>query len=260
MYCKNKEKIIEIFKNNVLGKHPDTLKANSKHCGSKGHWLERAMGIEPNADNKADILGYEMKNQTRSKTSFGDWSADWYIFKSRNNKATAFSRDQFLEVFGKPNEEKEGRVSWSGEPAPKIGKFNRFGQKLVVTESKHIRAIYSYSEDQRENKEFIVPIDFQIEDLVLAHWESSSIKAKLEAKFNQLGWFKCEYDKCKGYFAIAFGQAINYETWVALVEQGVVIFDSGMYQGNSRPYSTWRSNNNFWDSLITDRRDFSGEV
>lgn len=28
------------------------------------------------------------------------------------------------------------------------------------------------------------------------------------------------------------------------------IFDSGMYEGNPRPYSQWRANNNLWDSLI----------
>ena len=35
-----------------------------------------------------------------------------------------------------------------------------------------------------------------------------------------------------------------------LVIQGIVFFDSGMYEGNPRPYSQWRANNNLWDSLI----------
>lgn len=43
-----------------------------------------------------------------------------------------------------------------------------------------------------------------------------------------------------------------YENWIKLVKQGVVFFDSGMYQGNKRPYSQWRANNSYWDSLITE--------
>ena len=45
---------------------------------------------------------------------------------------------------------------------------------------------------------------------------------------------------------------MNYNEWIELVKQGIVFFDSGMYQGNKRPYSQWRANNNFWDSLITE--------
>ena len=43
---------------------------------------------------------------------------------------------------------------------------------------------------------------------------------------------------------------MNYDEWLELVKTGIVFFDSGMYQGNKRPYSQWRANNNFWNSLI----------
>ena len=45
---------------------------------------------------------------------------------------------------------------------------------------------------------------------------------------------------------------MNFENWIELVKQGVVFFDSGMYVGNKRPYSQWRANNNYWDSLIVE--------
>ena len=80
----DKKKILKLFKNNVLGKAPDTESFNQRHDGKDGHWLEAQMGIARNGDNAPDLFGFEMKNQTTSKTSFGDWSADYYIFKKKN--------------------------------------------------------------------------------------------------------------------------------------------------------------------------------
>ena len=69
-------KIIELFQQNVYGKSPDTTEFNQRHDGKAGHWLERQMGIAANANNEPDLHGYEMKNSTGSKTTFGDWSAN----------------------------------------------------------------------------------------------------------------------------------------------------------------------------------------
>ena len=69
-------KIIELFKKNVYGRLPDTNSFNQRHDGKDGHWLERQMGITANANNEPDLYGYEMKNSTGSKTTFGDWSAN----------------------------------------------------------------------------------------------------------------------------------------------------------------------------------------
>ena len=77
------------------------------------------------------------------------------------------------------------------------------------------------------------------------------LKEKLEDKFNNLGWFTCKKGDDGSYQQICFGKSIDYDTWIELVRQGVVFFDSGMYQGNSRSYSVWRANNSYWDSLIT---------
>ena len=244
----DKSKIIALFNNNVRGKKADISNANSKHDGKEGHWLERQMGIAANADNQPDIFGYEMKNATKSKTTFGDWSANYYIFK---DTTVNISRDEFLQLFGKPNQSKDGRCSWSGEPCPNVEAYNRFGQILKIDEVGNIVAIYSYSEDKRQNKTEIMLEKFQIETIVLVRWDADSLKQKLERKFNQKGWFKCEKSKDGAYQSIHFGEPINYENWLELVKKGIVFFDSGMYQTNARNYSQWRANNSLWESLIT---------
>lgn len=245
-----KRQIIKVFEDNVLGKVPNVDTENPRHCGKEGHWLERAMGINPNGNNTADIHGYEMKNHTSGKTSFGDWSANWYIYKHKGNPHSIITRDRFLQIFGKKNAQKKGRFSWSGEPCPNISGYNRFGQKLLVDKEQNIIVLYSYSKDERKDKKTIVPTEFQVDKLTLARWNKESIQLKLEKKFNQKGWFKCLRNNEGIYDSICFGAPINYEQWINLVKSGDVFFDSGMYQGNPRPYSMWRANNRLWDLLV----------
>jgi hypothetical protein len=207
------------------------------------------MGIAHNGNNAPDIDGFEMKNHTTSKTTFGDWSPNIAIFKGKDKLIT---RDEFLSIFGAPNIEKEGRFSWSGKPCPKIGNFNDFGQKLEIDSDNNILALYSFKEDKRNNKKKIVPKQFQIDNLVLVRWDADKMKIKVERKFNNLGWFKCNKNTEGIYTSIVFGNPINFDTWIKGVKKGLIFFDSGMYQGNIRPYSQWRANNNYWESLITD--------
>ena len=261
-----KEEIIKLFKDNVKGKKADVTGTNEKHDGNKGHWLERQFGIEANADNKADLWGYELTNQTTSKTTFGDWSANQYVFTTQRylkyfKGATKGERqDSFVRMFGKPNKEKDNRFSWSGSPCPKIFDYNDFGQKLIIENNNDIVAIYTYSKDKRENKDAIVPKELQIEELELARWygevsptkkrSDKCLKKKLEDKFDDKGWFTCKMDSTGVYQKICFGRPVNFDEWLGLVKKGIVFFDSGMYEGNKRPYSQWRANNDFWDSLI----------
>lgn len=260
----DKLKIIEIFNNRIKGKLPNTSNSNAAHDGKEGHWLEEQFGITHNASNTPDLFGYELKNQTSSKTTFGDWSANEYIFTDNkyahifNSNIQLENRDKFLKIFGKANLDKGGRHSWSGEPCPKINIYNSFGQKLVVTASGDIHAVYSFKNDTRPNKEVLIPKDLQ-GDIVLAKWYGSkkpigsrhkTLKEKLEDKFNQKGWIVCKKD-CHGrYHKICFGKPITFDNWIKLVKTGDVFFDSGMYEGNSRPYSQWRANNQLWDKLI----------
>jgi hypothetical protein len=246
----NEAKIVELFNQNVKGKISDTSLSNIRHDGKEGHWLEQQMGIRANGSNSPDLFGFEMKNQTASKTSFGDWSANYYIFKGKEAQIT---RSEFLCIFGKPNDQKGGRYSWAGAPCPKINSINNFGQQLLVDDRQNILAIYSFSKDKRTNKSDIVPNFLQKDNLIIAKWDALSIKKKLERKFNQNGWFKCVKDINGYYNSIVFGEPISYLNWIELVKRGVVFFDSGMYDGNVRPYSMWRANNDLWESLIVRR-------
>lgn len=251
----NKEKIIAIFMANVKGKKSNSIGFNPAHDGKEGHWLEIQMGIIPNANNLPDLLGFEMKNQTTSgKTTFGDWSPDLNLWgrKTSDLEIGKLNKDsEFLPYFGTPNPLKGNRISWSGAVVPKIGDYNIYGQKLIITTSYDIQALYSFEHDQRSDKYQIIPTKLQ-RNIILGQWTRDVIKGKLEKKFNVQGWFKCLKDKDGYYKEIAFGKPINFESWIDLVSKGIVYFDSGMYQTNNRPYSQWRANNNYWDSLITD--------
>lgn len=257
--CENKKKIIELFKQNVKGKIPDTSTANKKHSGKEGHWLETSMGIQHNGDNLPDLLGYEMKNQTTSgKISFGDWTADEYIFISDKqvnsiNKQFQFSRKDFLSQFGKANKDKKNRLSWSGTPCPTYyGDKTSFGQHLTMDNQGNIIIEYNFSEDQRIDKSNIISKNMQIDGLVLLKWDKESLKKKVEKKFNQNGWFTCLKDKDGKYEKICFGAPMSYDSWIKLFKNKIVFFDSGMYDGNIRPYSMWRAKTGYWHSLITD--------
>ena len=241
--------IIKIFENNVYGKSADTTSFNQKHDGKDGHWLEKQMGIVANSNNEPDLYGYEMKNSTGSKTTFGDWSASYYIF---SNKESNIDRTQFMEIFGKPNEKKDGRFSWSGSPIPNFNSPSTYnGSEMLFDDEKNIVIVYNYSKDPRGNKVEVVPLNLQQDGLILARWDRENLNSKLTKKFGHHGWFKCNKDKDGFYNEIAFGEPMVFDNWIKLVEQGVVFFDSGMYVGNARNYSQWRANNNHWDSLIT---------
>ena len=258
----NKKIIIEKFNNNVKGKRPNITNKNQRHDGKEGHWLETQMEIIHNANNAPDLLGYEMKNQTTSgKITFGDWSADEYIFlhgRGSNqinsiNKNYQISRDDFLKIFGKPNPLKNNRLSWSGTPCPShYGDTTTFGQSLTMDSNENIIITYNFYNDQRPDKLNIIPTNMQVDNLIIAKWNSHSLKIKLERKFNQNGWFTCIKDSNGVYKNISFGKPINYNSWIQLFKDRIVFFDSGMYQGNKRPYSQWRATTEFWHSLITD--------
>jgi len=258
----NKKIIIERFYQNVKGKIPNTSNNNQRHDGKEGHWLETQMKIAHNGSNEPDLLGYEMKNQTTSgKITFGDWSADEYIFlhgRGRNkinsiNKDYQISRDDFLKIFGKPNQLKNNRLSWSGTPCPTYyGDTTSFGQSLKMDIDNNIIITYNFSDDCRPNKWDIVPFNMQVDNLIIAKWYSESLQVKLERKFNQCGWFTCTKNSHGVYDKISFGNPMNYDSWIQLFKDKIVFFDSGMYQGNVRPYSQWRATTGFWHSLITD--------
>lgn len=245
-----KREIIALFNKNVRGKVADTSKSNAAHDGRVGHWLEDNMNLQRNGRNEPDYKGFEMKNHTRGKTSFGDWSADEYIFRRKGGEVT---RNDFFAIFGSPNARKKGRLSWSGRPSPKVGVWNEFGQKLRVDRENNIFALYDYGKDKRPNKARLVPKALQ-KKVVIARWDAASMRLKVERKFNKRGWFKCQQNTKTGvYDAIVFGPPFNFDQWITGVRSGEIYLDSGMYMGNVRPYSNWRASNNYWDKLVIAR-------
>ncbi|WP_413491366.1 LlaMI family restriction endonuclease [Shewanella baltica] len=250
--------IAKKFFDNVYGKR-FVDQGNIRHDGREGHWLETQMDIIHNGNNAPDILGYEMKNQTTSKTTFGDWSPNEAVWNVNRGLSEGYylPRSEFLRIFGKPNILKQNRHSWSGEPAPKYGIFNTFGQMLTFDDSNNLIAIYSYDNDSRFNKSDIIPVAMRNRPIVLARWYGFDLEAKLQNKFGVRGWFKCIKDMSGRYCEIAFAPPISYENWKRCIVSGSVFFDPGMYDGNSRPYSQWRANNAYWDNLITTRYNAS---
>ena len=242
-------KIIKLFRKNVYGKKPDTAASNQGHDGKGGHWLERQMGITANANNQPDLFGYEMKNNTTSKTTFGDWSASYRIFRDKEANLTQV---EFVRIFGRPNPDKNGRYSWSGDPVPKINRASPYnGSVMLIDNEQNISIIYNYSGDPRLDKASVVPPRFQKDNLILMRWTKEELEKKLLNKFGQHGWFKCSKNKNGEYSEISFGAPMTYENWIERIKEGIVIFDSAMREDSNKPYASWRASNKYWNSLIT---------
>lgn len=248
-----KQEIIKTFNQNVKGRIPDLSKYNQSHDGAEGDWLTKAMGLTVNGKNEPDFKGFEMKKDS-AKTTFGDWSPDFAIYKkAKNGTKPRLTRIEFLQIFGRrspdPTGRKSGRYSWSGTVFPTVVNFNDYGQIMKVDSDDNIVILYSYSKDKRTDKNKIVPKDLQINDLVLAIWDSERIRIKLEKKFNKLGWFKCIPDKNGRYQELQFGGPIKFESFIELVKKGLLICDCGMHSQNNRPYMSWRAQKNIWNIL-----------
>ncbi|WP_029512999.1 LlaMI family restriction endonuclease [Mycoplasmopsis iners] len=260
----NKEILIEIFNKNIRGKKANVLKINMRHDGKFGHWLEQQFGIKPNSIAGADILGYELKDFNPEVITFGDWSANEYIYTNPefkhifSFKTKHENQDLFCMLFGKANKLKNNRYAWSGECCPKINVYNSFGQIMKITKEKDIVVEYSYKEDKRPNMLEIIPKEFQkIENIVLARWygkkinhpKHKTLEEKIDSKFNQKGWFTCIKNEEGFYEKICFGKPFDFDYWIEQINKNIVYFDSGMHQKNPRPYSQWRGKTKFWNAL-----------
>jgi len=227
-----------------------------KHCGKEGHWLEDRMGIKHNSNNGPDIYGYEMKKYS-PKITVGDYSASEYAFSTIRelinrlnnwNYNIKITRTQFIKYFGSPNPKKNGRYSWSGKCVPKYGEWNKNGQTLIV-ENDDIKIYYSYSRDTRDEK-VKFPIFLKKDNLVIAIWKSEKMKEHINKKFNNKGFFMCKktnniYDK------ICFGRPFDFDYFIKCIKNKKIIFDSGMYEGNTRNYSQFRGSGScFWEELV----------
>lgn len=262
-----KNRIKRVFDESIRGFEPELKSGKNVHDGWEGHWLQERFGLKADAKNAPDLDGFELKDDTgTSVTTFGDWSADEYIFFSHSRclqsaikaascakcKNSIMDRSTFLATFGASNPAKQNRYSWSGNVCPKVDRFNQYGQILNVLDDGSILAEYHFSKDSRLNKQEVIPTSIQRDGVVLAVWHGVSLKAKLENKFRHHGWFKClQQSGGHGkYIGIQFGGPITFDQWIEQVRFGTVYFDSGMYEGNNRKYSQWRASNLFWTSLV----------
>ena len=260
-----KKEIKKIFGERVFGIDPMKIPGRSAHDGSKGHWLQKQFGLDPDAKNAPDFKGFECKDDTRDKTTFGDWSADSYLFfthakcaqspiaaaKCDKCRDSSLSRPEFLRIFGAPNLDKGGRNSWSGTVFPKVDHWNVAGQRLEVTSDGDITAVYDFAQDQRTTRS-LVPVALRGPEIALANWSSAGLQLRLERKFKVHGWFKClqEFNGKGRYVAIKFGGPIEFAYWIEKVRSGTIYLDSGMYDTNPRPYSNWRAPNHFWGTMV----------
>ena len=123
----------------------------------------------------------------------------------------------------------------------------------MISENNDICIYYSYSKDERVIKQTF-PEFLKRGDVLIAIWKADKMRSHIEKKFNNKGFFICKKDKDNQvYDKICFGRPFGFDYFIDNIKNGLIIFDSGMYEGNSRNYSQFRSSNsNFWNYLITD--------
>jgi len=254
----DKQQIIELFHNNVKGVDICMDGQNVKHCGKEGHWLETKMGIQHNAKNEPDINGYEMKKES-IKITLGDFSASEYAFSKKNKRThinmlnnwsddnVKITRTIFIKTFGNPNPHKNNRYSWSGKCVPTYNTWNENGQNLLVTETNDLVVYYSFSKDTRPIKTDF-PDFLKKDNIVIAIWRTEKLKPHINNKFNKKGFFMCKKIGST-YEKICFGKPFNFDHFIENIKNKNIIFDSGMYDGNTRNYSQFRGTN-FWNELI----------
>jgi hypothetical protein len=121
---------------------------------------------------------------------------------------------------------------------------------MYFTKNLDLHIKYSYSKDKRENKDNLP--SFLKAEIVIAIWKYEKLKENINKKYNDKGFFICKKVNNR-YEKICFGIPFNFEYFVENIKKENIIFDSGMYEGNSRNYSQFRSYvNNFWNLLITE--------
>ena len=254
----DKQRIITVFNKCVKGVEICLEGQHVDHCGKEGHWLETQMGITHNSKNEPDVRGFELKKDA-PKITLGDFSASEYAFSGKNKRNSIntlnnwpddfiLSRSEFIKIFGNPNPRKGNRYSWSGRCVPTYNHWNFNGQMLTINERNDIIIYYSFSNDTRSVK-IDFPLFLQNDNIVIALWKSSKMKPHIENKFDKNGFFLCKKIGST-YGKICFGKAFNFDYFIECIKNKKIIFDSGMYDGNSRNYSQFRGTSCFWNELI----------
>jgi hypothetical protein len=216
------------------------------------------MGLEPNCRNKPDIYGYEMKKESR-KITFGDFSASEYLFSQKKmtidtfngwiNNRIMVSRKNFIHYFGRSNQHKNNRYSWSGRCVPTYRKWNEFGQIMEFNDNNDLCIYYLHDKDKRISKSDLPSFLMTDKKLLIVVWKKEKLEHHIDNKFNNKGFFVCK-KLDDTYERICFGKTFNFTYFVENIIKKNIIFDSGMYVGNTINYSQFRSPSNFWNLLI----------
>lgn len=254
---KDKQEIINIFNKNLKGVEICLKSYNIKHSGKEGHFIEKKMEIKHNSKNEPDLYGYEMKKYS-SKITLGDFSPTEYAFSKKNKRniindfnnwtdEIKLNRNEFIKIFGNQNPNKNNRYSWSGSSVPKYNTYNSNGQ-IIKIENNDLIIYYSYSYDTRDNKENI-PEFLKKDNIMIVIWKAEKLERYINNKFNVKGFFVLKKINDK-YEKICFGKPFNFEFFIENFKNKKIIFDSGMYEGNSRNYSHFRGMNILDDLII----------
>jgi hypothetical protein len=233
-------------------KNKKYIKTHLEHCGEEGHYIEKCLGLEHNAKNEPDFKGWEIKKKSK-KISFGDWSSTGYLFKqdnymkSFNNIPFNITRNDYMKYFGNYNIDKK-RYSWSGSCIPKYNEWKYNGTIIVIDNNNNIYIVYSNNKDTRNIK--LPNLFTKQEYIILQYWKQANIKKFVENKFNKNGFVIFEKNNENIYSKMLIGNTIDFKKFINLFKNNKIIFDSGMYEGNTRNYSQFRSNCNIFKELI----------
>ncbi len=130
-------------------------------------------------------------------------------------------------------------------------KWNYCGQRLLFNKENDLICEYSYKNDERQiKKDFPKYLKYEI--IIIGFWSNEKLFNHINNKFNQNGFYILKKNKDGIYDKICFGLPINYEYFVDGIKSKKIILDSGMYMGNSRNYSHFRSNSIHFNNLIID--------
>lgn len=247
-------RVKEIFNKNVKGKIMDV--SNKKHDGEGGHYLEKLMGILHNSHNEPDLHGVEIKKDCKTIT-LGDFVASEYIFspsrKYLEQDLQKISLLEFFRCFGFKNTLKNGRYSWSGKCCPAyVGEPSFNGQTLKILSNKDIVITYHFADDKRCDKDSLVyPWMKTPNGITIVIWKSDKMKNHIEKKFGVNGTMICKRNKSNEFSGVELYEPFYYDDFLNGLNCKEIKFDSGMYSGNNRRYSHWRTckNNKFWENF-----------
>jgi hypothetical protein len=137
---------------------------------------------------------------------------------------------------------------------------------------------YSISKDQRNNKELIIPAEFQKDGLIIFKWHGTdnnfcafkndvtnnnlpidvkfegnkacvSLEERVRRKFGVHGIVIGMYDEKRGFYGLKFLKSITYKEWLSFFKEKNIIYDTALTTRNKRPYNQWRSPTNFMKTL-----------